>query len=140
MAKSSKKEKKFKVIEKDAKDSPVKDLEWEGEEVGVESTTKLEDDKGTGKEIVLRFFDFAANPEVFKIRKPTAQELFNTHHKGMEAMLWSDGLSPYQLIEPRLLFSKDGSQYRFVISCIPSLGNTFVDKSRTLSQLVNKTI
>jgi hypothetical protein len=54
------KEKKFKVIEKDAKDAPTKDIEWEGEEVQAESTTKIQEDKGTGQPIILRFFDFAA--------------------------------------------------------------------------------
>lgn len=132
-----KKEKKFKVVEKDAVNAPVKDIEWEGEEVGVESTTKIQDDKGIGQEIVIRFFDFASNVEAFRQHKPTAQELFETHKKGMETILYADGLAPCTAIEPRLLFSKDKSQYRFVVSCIPSLGNTFVDKTHTLAELLN---
>lgn len=132
--------KKFKTIEKNAKNAPVKDLEWEGEEIGVESTTKIEDDKGVGQEIILRSFDFAANPETFNTHKPTPQELFESHRRGMEAMLWTDGMAPYQAIEPRLMFSKDGTKYRFILSCIPSLGNSIIDKTKTLSQLlVNKT-
>jgi hypothetical protein len=128
--------KKFTLTEKDAKDAPVKDIEWEGEEVGVESTTKLNDDKGTGQKIILRFFTFTANPEVFKQHKPTAQELFNTHQKGMEAMLWADGLTPVNIIEPRLLFSKDNSRYRFVVSCIPSLGQSIIETPQTLTELI----
>jgi hypothetical protein len=128
--------KKFKTVEKDAVDSPVKDIQWEGEEIGVESDTKIEQDTGTGQAIVLRFFDFAGNPEVFKQHKPTAQELFESHKRGMESMLWTDGLTPYHAIEPRLLFSKDKAHYRFVISCIPSLGNTIIEKSKTLSELL----
>lgn len=130
------KNKTFKAIEENAKDSPVKDIEWEGEEIGVESDTKIEDDKGTGQEIILRFFDFAANPEVFTMYKPTAQQLFDTHRKGIESLLWTDGLTPYTAIEPRLMFSKDQSSYRFVVSCIPSMGNTLVDKTHTLSELL----
>jgi hypothetical protein len=130
------KNKTFKTVEKDAINSPVKDIEWEGEEIGVESDTKLESDTGTGQEIILRFFDFAANPEVFRQHKPTEQELFNSHKKGMEAMLWTDGLTPYEAIEPRLLFSKDKTAYRFVISCIPSAGNTLLEKTNTLSELL----
>ncbi len=126
--------KKFKAIEKDTKTS--KDVEWEGEEIGVESTTKIQDDHGTGQEIVLRFFDFAANPDTFKLQKPTAQQLFESHKRGMESLLWTDGLTPCLAIEPRLMFLKDMSQYRFVISCIPSLGNALVDKSHTLSELL----
>ena len=129
------KQKKFKLKELDAKDAPVKDIEWEGEELGVESTTKLEEDKGTGQPIVLRFFTFAANPEVFKQHKPTANELFASHRMGMEALLWKDGMNPCQDIEPRLIFSKDQSQYRFVISCIPS--QALVDSPQTLTELVH---
>jgi len=130
------KNKKFKVTELDAKDAPVKDIQWEGEELGVESTTKLEEDGGTGQAIVLRFFDFAANPEVFKQHKPTANELFSSHRMGMDALLWKDGLNPCQEIEPRLIFSKDRSMYRFVVSCIPT--QALVDNPKTLKQLIHE--
>lgn len=126
---------KFKLTETDAKDAPVKDIEWEGEELGVESTTKLEEDKGTGQAIVLRFFSFASNVEAFKQHKPTADELFASHRMGMEAMLWKDGLTPYTAIEPRLMFSKDKSQYRFVVSCLPN--QALVDSTRTLTELIH---
>jgi hypothetical protein len=131
--------KKFKSIEKNAKNLPskkVEDLQWEGEEVRAESKTKLEEDKGTGRPIVLRFFEFGANFAAFKNRKPTAQELFNSHKKGMEAMLWSDELVFFQDVEPRLQFSKDGSKYRFIIPCIPRSGSVLVDAPKTLSELV----
>ena len=135
MAKS-KQGKKFKLKELDAKDAPVKDIEWEGEEVGAESDTKLEEDLGTGQPIVLRFFDFGANVEEFKKNKPTAQDLFNSHLRGIESLLWRDGLKPFDGVEPRLMFSKDKSHYRFIIACIPSSGNTLIDNTQTLSQLL----
>ena len=134
----AKKEKKFKLTEVEAKNAPTKDIEWEGEEVGAESTTKIQDDKGTGIEVVMRFFTFAANKDAFKHHTPSAQELFDSHRKGIESLLWSDGMSPYYAIEPRLILSKDKSHYRFVISCIPSLGNTLIDKTQTLDQILNK--
>ncbi len=133
------KSKKFKAIEKHAKATPmgdVKDLKWEGEEMQVESETKIESDTGTGQPIVLRFFDFGANPEVFKKHKPTAQELFNSHIRGIESLLWRDGLRQFKEVEPRLMFSKDKTRYRFIIACVPSLGNVLVDKTQTLSQLL----
>ena len=130
--------KKFKTIEKDAKDAPVKDIPWEGEELGAESETKLEIDQGTGQAIILRFFDFGVNLETFKNHKPTAQELFNSHMKGMESLLWGDGLKPYEAIEPRLMFSKDKKYYRFVIACIPNSTNVLADTPKTLSQLIHK--
>lgn len=129
----------FKTIEKNAKNAPVKDIVWEGEEISVQSDTKLEEDKGTGQAIILRVFDFAANPEVFKQHKPTAQELFASHLQGMRSLLWRDGLAPYEKVEPRLIFSKDKSSYRFIIPCIATVGSVVIDKPQTLSQIVNDT-
>lgn len=125
---------KFTALEKDALDAPVKDIEWEGEEVGYQGKHNLQLDGGTGQAIILRFFDFVANPELFKTRKPTAQELFNTHNKGVQSLLWMDGLKPYEGIEPRLMFSKDKKNYRFVIACIPK--EALIDKTKTLSELL----
>ncbi len=133
--KKSTKEKKFKLTELDAKDAPVKDIEWEGEELGAQSDIKLQDDKGVGQPIVLRFFDFAANPQVFAQHKPTALELFSSHRMGMEALIWKDGLTPHKSIEPRLRFSKDRSQYQFIISCIPN--QALVDVPHTLDTLLH---
>lgn len=131
------KSKKFKAIEKKAKDTPMGDvdnLQWEGEEVAAQSETKLESDTGTGTPVVIRFFEFGANPEVFKQHKPTAQELFDSHRKGIEALLWRDGLKHFEGSEPRLMFSKDKSKYRFIITCIPSQALTGTPK--TLSELL----
>lgn len=127
--------KKFKAIEKNAKDSPVKNIEWEGEELGAVSDTKLEFDTGTGQAIILRFFDFGVNFEAFKQHRPTAQELFDSHRRGIESFLWRDGLKPYEAIEPRLMFSKNRKNYRFIISCIPRLGETLLDKTKTLGEI-----
>lgn len=130
--------KKIKAIEKNVEleEEKFDEVEWEGEELVAESTTKIQDDKGTGQEIIMRFFDFAANKEVFKQHRPTAQELFDSHKKGIESLLWTDGLLPFIDIEPRLMFSKDKSHYRFGVACIPSLGNTLIDKTKTLSELL----
>lgn len=132
---AKKKDTKFKVIEENAVDAPVKDIEWEGEEVYAESETKLTDDHGTGQRVVLRFFDFRANPLTFRQYRPTAQELFSSHRMGMEALLWRDGLVPFHEVEPRLMFSKDQSAYRFVLACIPQAGNTTLDATQTLSEI-----
>lgn len=133
--------KKFKSIEKNATNLPskkVEDLQWEGEEVQAESQTKIQEDTGTGHAVVLRFFEFGANVETFKKHKPTAQELFNSHMKGIESLLWRDGLKYFQEVEPRLMFSKDKTKYRFIIACVPSAGNVLTDKTKTLSELLTK--
>lgn len=131
---------KFKAIEKDAIGAPTtdKDLEWEGEEVAAQSDTKLEMDMGVGTPIVLRFFDFASNPDTFKQHKPTAQELFNSHMRGIESLLWRDELKPYDAVQPRFMFSKDKSHYRFIIACIGRTGSTLLENPQTLTQLINK--
>lgn len=131
--------KKFKTIEKNAKNTPhadIKDLQWEGEEVQAESTTKIGDDKGSGHAVIIRSFEFSANKDTFRQHKPTAQELFDSHMRGIESLLWRDGLKFYKDVEPRLIFSKGNTSYRFIIACLPSLGNTLVDTPQTLSQLL----
>lgn len=125
-------------------------VEWEGETVQAESQTKLEQDRGTGQSVILRFFDFGANVESFKQHKPTAQDLFNSHIKGIESTLWRDGLKPYAEVQPRLMYSVDGinyepynpkgkqyTHYRFIVACVPAanFASSFED-TKTLSQLL----
>jgi hypothetical protein len=129
---------KFKAVDKESKDSPVKNAEWEGEELGAISDTKLEQDLGTGHEVVLRFFEFAVNEEAFKQHKPNAQELFNSHRMGIESLLWRDGLKPYEGMEPRFMFSKSKKYYRFIITCVPRAGKVLSGTPQTLSQLLTK--
>lgn len=146
MAKSNK---KFKVVEENAIDAPVKDIPWEGEELEAKSKTKIEDDGGYGQAIVLRFFDFGANPEIFRRHQPSAQELFNQHIRGIESLLWGDGLKPFIEVQPQLLFSVDGKKfesfnpkgkqykfYRFTIACVPM--QALIETPKTLSQLLAK--
>lgn len=140
--------KKFKAIEKNAPDFISKDIPWEGEELIAESATKIEHDTGSGQVVVLKFFDFGANPETFSIHQPTAQMLFNTHIKGIETHLWTHDLKMYTEVEPRIMFSVDGrnfepyspvgkqyTHYRFIIPCVPK-GTLAYEKTKTLSQLL----
>lgn len=130
--------KEFKLTEKNAKvGDETQDIEWEGAQAQVESETKLNADKGIGQAVVLRTFTFAANKESFQRHLPTAQELFNSHSKGIDTMLWKDGLKHFMEVEPRLIFSKDKSHYRFIVACIPALGNTLIDTPHTLTELLN---
>lgn len=107
--------------------------------VEAQSTTKLEDDKGEGQTLTLRFFDFAANPLVFKERMPTAQELFQSHLKQIEIELWKDQWEPVTTVEPRIMFAKDKSHYRIVIAAKPVKGSflSYKDVPHTLSQYAN---
>lgn len=129
-------EKKFKVTETNAKDAPTKDIEWEGEEVQAYSDTKLTDDIGKGTPVIIRVFEFGANIEAFRQHKPSPQELFDSHKKGIESLLWTDGLTSLQGVEPRLIFSKNQQKYRFFITCTPT--ETLLDNPKTLTELLAK--
>ena len=87
----------------------------------------------------MRTFEFGANPKVFKLKNPTKQEVFNDHLKGMEAMLWGDGLKPMTEVEPRLVFSKNKKKYRIFVACQPLMGQVVLERPQTLSQIANVT-
>ena len=133
MAKKKQQE-KFKVKDRDENG----EFEWEGEDLYAESTTQLSDDKGTGVPVVIRCFDFAANPTEFRRAMPDAQILFDSHRKGMETLLWKDGLVPYTKVEPRLMVAKDGTRYRIVIACVGASSASFIDKAATLSEALTR--
>lgn len=116
-------------------DVKLDDVKYETAEVQVESDTHLEDDKGEGKELILRFFEYSANPEIFAHRIPSAQELFNAHHKEIEIKLWQDGLVPEAKVDPRILISKDNTHYKFIVSCRLGKGQILTQKPLTLSEL-----
>lgn len=132
--------KKFKAVEKDAEikskftSDRVGDIQWEGEELSAESQTKIESDTGTGQAIVLRFFEFGVNPLAFKDHKPTEQELFESHRRGIESSLWVDGLRPYEEVQPRIMFSKSKTHYRIIVATTPK--DVLLEQTQTLSQLL----
>lgn len=104
----------------------------------VHSDLKLEADEGHGKTIVVRSFDFKANPPAFKERTPSKQELFNAHAKQIEIQLWKDGLKVMPDVKPQLFLSKQRNHYRIVVGAEPAKGQLISsmdqDKFQTLSQ------
>lgn len=107
---------------------------WEGQEIEVHSDPLIE--TGTrGKTIVLRSFYFKANPQVMKEKKPTKQDIFNSHAKQIELMLYSDGLMPFHGVEPKLIISKKRDEYKIFIACEAMPGVTFAETPRTLQEL-----
>jgi len=125
------------LIQQDAPDAPVKDVAWEASQASAESSTHLEDDAGYGEPIVIRMFEFAVNPEAFKAHKPTAQELFNTHLRGIEVMLWKDGLQILPEVEPRMQMGK--KKYRIFVGAKASRGNIlpWQVKPQTLTEVAH---
>lgn len=104
----------------------------------VHSDIKLEADTGEGNAIIVRSFDFKANPEAFKTRTPSKQELFNAHANQIEVILWKDGLQVMPDVKPQLILSKQRNHYRIVVGAEPKKGNLINsldhDKFQTLSQ------
>lgn len=121
----------------------TEDGDWRGQTVEVKSDTKLEEDTGTGEVIVIRSFEFGANPATFKEyeknygRLPYAQEIFQSHMKGILSLLWQDGLSPVEEIPPRLILSKKKDKYMIMVGARPQLGQTILEKPQTLSEIAN---
>ena len=102
-----------------------------------ESTTKLEHDEGTGAAIVIRRFLFKANPEVFQHAQPNKQELFNSHLKGIEMMLWRDGLSVWPDTEPQVKINTEAGTYEIFVGAKPMKGHILHEQTKTLSQIAH---
>jgi len=101
------------------------------------SDAKLEDDHGEGQPVILRMFEFSANPEAFKIHSPTKQELFNSHAKGIEVMLWKDGMKLFTEVDPKVTINKKKTKYRIFVAAIPQRGHLLMERPKTLSQIAN---
>ena len=75
------------------------------------------------------------NPEAFALHRPTKQELFNHHSKGIETILWKDGLKVMPDVPPRLVV--EGSKYRIFVGAQPMKGMALEEKPKTLKQLIH---
>ncbi len=113
----------------------AKDIEWDITGAEVHSDTNLEDDKGVGKAVVLRFFDFLANPESFRAHTPRKQELFNAHKIQIENTLYGDDMKIFEEVPPKVMISKNKRYYRIVVAGIPwGMNRTNI---QTLSEIAN---
>lgn len=108
---------------------------WHTNEISTESDVHLEDDLGKGDAAIIRMFEFAANPEAFRMQIPTKQELFNHHLKQIEIMLWGDGLKVMDDVDPKVTVNKAKDKYRIFIGAKPQKGHILREQPRTLSQL-----
>lgn len=119
-------------------DTNAKGYNYDVKQGEVHSDIKLEADQGDGKTIVIRSFDFKANPAAFKERTPSKQELFNAHAKQIEIILWKDGLKVMPDVRPQLILDKKQRGYRIVVGAEPEKGHLInsltLDKQQTLSQ------
>jgi len=135
----SKKKKEGKILNRKTEkpvDLTVND-QWEVKTLAAESNVKLEDDTGDGVAVTLRHFYFRPNPESFKTKTPTAQELFNSHIKQIEVQLWQDGWKIYSETSPRLMMAKNRSHYVIVVPATPARGQLLTSKPKTLTELIS---
>lgn len=99
------------------------ETDWHTKTLAADSETKLEDDKGEGDVITLRFFQFAVNPEEFAKHQPTAQELMNNHSKQIQIELWKDEWEVIPSIAPRVVFTPDKKFYIIEVTARPAKGS-----------------
>ncbi len=109
---------------------------YQGQTIEVRSDTKLEEDKGTGDVAILRTFRFTPNPEIFNVRMPSIDEIFASHQNGIMGLLWQDGMTPDKTLEPKFILSPDRSFYLIQVWARPSVGQTVIDETRTLSEII----
>ena len=99
--------------------------------------THLEDDRGEGNAAIIRCFEFAINPQVFKEHPPTKQELFNHHHKGIELALWKDGMKVMPEVNPKIVVNQKAMRYQIFVGAQPMKGYILHERPQTLSEIAH---
>jgi hypothetical protein len=110
---------------------------YDAKSIEVESQTKLEADEGTGGAAIIRCFEFRMNPVTFATIMPTTQDLFNSHHKGIEIALWKDGMTVLPDVNPRVVINRETGTYQIFVGAKPSKGQLLHERPQTLSQLAH---
>ena len=105
--------------------------------IEVNSDTKLQQDKGEGKTVLVRCFVFAIDPETFKVYTPTKQELFNSHYKGIETALWRDGMKVIPEVNPRIVVMQQEGKYRIFVGAQPMKGHILKEQPKTLTEQIH---
>lgn len=81
-------------VEMDAKDSPVKDINWQAHQVETKSDPIR--DPGTGQALIVRNFFFKAPPREKGKPTPSKREIIESQKHYMGMTLYGDGLSPLE--------------------------------------------
>ena len=105
--------------------------------IEVKSDTKLTDDPFEGAVAIIRKFTFGANPEAWKQYQPSKQELFNSHVKYIETMLWKDGMQVYDKVTPQIQFDEVRSQYHIFVGAKPARGHLVSQTPLSLTQIAH---
>lgn len=111
--------------------------EHEAASIETQSKTKLEDDQGFGDAAIVRCFTFGINLKAFQDANPTKQDLFNHHIRGIEVMLWRDGMRLMTDVAPQITLDMKAMQYRIFVGARPAKGYILKEIPQTLSQIVH---
>lgn len=111
--------------------------EHEVSSIEAQSQARLEDDIGEGEATIIRCFTFGMNPEIFVEHKPTKQEIFNSHLRGIEMALFGDGLKIFDDVPPRITFDVDRKQYSIFVAARPKKGYLLQERPQTLREIIN---
>lgn len=116
----------------------TKDGEWQGQTIEVKSEKHLEDDHGTGEHVLIRTYEFATNPLAFRNHVPDYQDIFNSVRQYILSLLWQDGLTLIPEVDPVIRFSDNREKFFIMVTARPMTGQTVVEKTNTLSELINE--
>lgn len=107
------------------------------ESIETQSETHLEDDTGEGGAAIVRMFEFGMNPQAFSEYKPTKQELFNSHYKGIELALWKDGMKVIPEVHPKIVMDEKSSKYMIFVGAQPMRGHMLTERPKTLAEHIH---
>lgn len=125
------------VVDENAKNAPVKDVQYDVKDLEVQSKTHLEDDDGSGGARIVRCFEFGMNLQAFGDYQPTRQELFNAHYKGIEIALWKDGLKVMPDVNPRIVIDTPNMRYQIFVGAQPMRGHLLQERPQTLAEQIH---
>ena len=92
---------------------------WYGSEISTDAVQM--EDKGKGKPIILRCFEFKKNPAIKEITETLIAE---THQKYIDTFLWKDSLVRIQ--DLKVIIEKD--QFKIFATCQAKAGAVILDK------------
>jgi hypothetical protein len=121
----------FKVTEENAIDAPVKDIEWEGQDIQTDSVPMIND--GSGKAVIVRVFDFML-PPLKDEEIPSDEELIRIHKTKLTAFLWRDELVPVQKF--KCVLSNDKKSFKIFITCQAKAGSVILGTPELLQNVL----
>lgn len=118
----------FQVLEKDAQDSPTKDINWTGSDVGTDPVALM--DSGIGKKLFLRQFSFQTPPG----DKPSDEELLAYNRSKVLAFLWKDELQYAGVM--KVVWDKEDINKFFIFALAEAKpGSAILDEALMLQQV-----